>query len=514
MPRVRKPFTKRPLSLTALVTAVALAGWVGVCAQQTAPTKEQQAYRNAMEQADQQIAAAEKDHSEVMRNEEYLTTYIGPRLTGSPGMQKASEWTLSMFKKYGIDAHLETASIPHAWYRGNDWGELVTPVQHWMTVRSAAWSKATPGPVTGSLVFIARDTKPEDITSNPAKFKGAIVLSDEPEGPAKLPENPPNAYNAVIPSPRGVPKAPAASFRQRFEDFRKVMDALSKAGAAAILRDSGKPDAEIVTGSAGFPAYEPSALPVAYLSHPDYEWLLRLAKAGQGTFRIDLEGKFSPGPGSASITVAQIKGSEHPDEQVIIGGHLDSWDLGEGAVDNGTGAMATLEAARLLKSLGWTPKRTLTFILFTGEEQGGVGVRAFLKNHAGEIPKIDAVLIDDTGTGRIKSISLENFWPTGPLLERVYLPLQEVFDLDPMSTQYFGSSDHVSFQREGVPAYFAVQDPAHYGYAHHSTDDVFEIVQPEAVKEQAALIAAWMWNVSELPESFPHHAKAPERPPM
>ncbi len=514
MPGIKKPFAMRPFGLAALVTAAALAGWVGVRAQTATPTKEQQAYRKAMEQADQQIAAAEKAHSEVMQNEEYLTTYIGPRLTGSPEMQKASEWTLSMFKKYGLDAHLETASIPHAWYRGNDWGELVTPVQHWMTVRSAAWSKATPGPVTGRLVVITRDTKPADITADPAKFKGAIVLSDEPEGPVQLPKNPPNAYNAVIPPPKGVPKAPAVSFRQMFENYRKVMDALAKAGAAAILRDSNKPDAMLLTGSASFPAYEPSALPIAFVSHPDYEWLLRLAKAGHGTFRIDLEGKFSKGPGSASITVAQIKGSEYPDEQVIIGGHLDSWDLGEGAVDNGTGAMATLEAARLLKTLGWMPKRTLTFILFTGEEQGGIGARTFLKNHASEIPKMDAALIDDTGAGRITSISIENFWSTGPLLQQVYLPLQEVFDLDPMSTQYFGSSDHVEFQRAGVAGYFAVQAAAHYGYAHHSTDDVFEIVKPDALEEQAAVIAAWMWNVSQLPESFPHHAKAPERPPM
>jgi carboxypeptidase Q len=514
MPGIKKPFAMRPFGLAALVTAAALAGWVGLRAQQTAPTKEQQAYRKAMEQADQQIVAAEKEHSEALQNEEYLTTYIGPRLTGSPEMQKASDWTLSMFHKYGIDAHLETAKIPHAWYRGNDWGELVTPVEHWMTVRSAAWSKATPGPVTGRIVVLSRDAKPEDITANPAKYKSAIVLTDEPEGPVKLPENPPNAYNAVIPPPKGVPKAPAMSFRERFENYRKVMSALAQAGAAAILRDSNKPDAMLLTGSASFPAYEPSVLPVAFVSHPDYEWLMRLGKAGHGTFRINLEGKFSQGPGSASITVAQIKGSEYPDQQVIIGGHLDSWDLGEGAVDNGTGAMATLEAARLLKSLGWTPKRTLTFILFTGEEQGGVGARTFLKNHAKEIDNIDAVLIDDTGTGRIKSISLENFWATGPLLQQVYRPLAEVFDLDPMSTQYFGSSDHVEFQREGVAAYFAVQDAAHYGYAHHSTDDVFEIVNPEALKEQAALIAAWMWNVSELPEAFPHHPKAAERRPM
>ena len=185
-----------------------------------------------------------------------------------------------------------------------------------------------------------------------------------------------------------------------------------------------------------------------------------------------------------------------------------------GTERNAAGAMVTLEAARVLDSLGWTRKRTLAFILFTGEERGGVGARTFLKNHASEIGKMDAALIDDTGTGHITSISLENFWSTGPLMQQVYRPLQEVFDLDPMSTQYFGSSDHVEFQRAGVAGYFAVQEAAHYGYAHHSTDDVFEIVQPEALKEQAALIAAWMWNVSELPESFPHHPKAPERRPM
>ena len=104
---------------------------------------------------------------------------------------------------------------------------------------------------------------------------------------------------------------------------------------------------------------------------------------------VQLNDKFSPTPENASITVAEIKGSEHPDERVIIGGHLDSWDLGQGALDNGTGAMATLEAARTLKALGWKPKRTITFILFTGEEQGGIGADHFVKNHAAEIAKIE-----------------------------------------------------------------------------------------------------------------------------
>lgn len=507
---MQERFDKQTIRIAALAAFAALGAGLGLGAQQSAPRsqQEQQRYRKAMEEADQKIAAAEQQDSQVMQNEEYLTTFIGPRLTGSPGMQKASQWTLEMFGKYGLDAHLETAQILHAWYRGNDWGEITNPVEHWMTVRSAAWSKPTPGPVEGPLEVIDQNMKPEDIAANPDKYKDAIVLTEEAAGPAVLPEHPANAYNAVIPPPRGVPSAGRAQgFRQRFENLRKVMDALAKAGAAAVLRDSQKPYAEMVTGPAGFPAYQPSTLPVAYVSHPDYEWLLRLAKANAGRFRINLAGKFSDGPGQASITVAEIKGSQLPDEQVIVGGHLDSWDLGEGAVDNGTGAMATLEAARLLKSLGWAPKRTLTFILFTGEEQGGIGARTFLKNHAAEISKMDAALIDDTGTGRLDSISLENFWSTGPLMEEIYRPLEEVFDLEPMSTQYFGASDHVEFQQAGVPAYFGVQEPAQYGEAHHSDYDVFEIVQPDALREQAALLAAWMWNVSEMPEPLPHHPK-------
>ena len=506
MPTSRSVQSYRPSSLV-LTTVVTLAAIAAPGAQGARSTAAPDAYRTAMEEADQKIAAAEDQHSEVMANEEYLTTFIGPRLTGSEGMQKASEWTLSMFRKYGLDAHLETAEIPHAWTRGNDWGALVTPVEHWMTVRSAAWSKATDGPVTGPLAVVDDKTTAEAITAHAAKYRNAIVLSDEDTGPALLPESPPNAYNAVIPEPHGVPAGEARSYRARFMRLAGIAGALSKAGAAAMLRDSRKPDAMLVSGSAGFPAYQPSALPIAYVSHPDYQWLLRLAKAGQGTFRINLAGTLSEGPGHASITVASITGTEHPEQQVIVGGHLDSWDLGEGAVDNGTGAMATLEAARLLTSLGWKPKRTLTFILFTGEEQGGIGVRTYLKNHAADIENIDAVFVDDTGTGRIASISLENFWETGPLMERVYTPLREVFDLDPMSTQYFGSSDHVAFQREGVPAYFAVQEPAHYGEAHHSTGDVFEIVNADAMKQQSALLAAWLWNLSELPETLPHHAK-------
>ncbi len=224
--------------------------------------------------------------------------------------------------------------------------------------------------------------------------------------------------------------------------------------------------------------------------------------------KFNLPDTFTDKPVPASITVAEIKGTEHPDERVIIGGHLDSWDPGQGALDNGTGAMATLEAARALQALGWKPKRTITFILFTGEEQGGVGAKTFIKNHAAEMGKIDAVLIHDTGTGKVFSIALENLWETAPLMSEIYQPLEEVFDMEPLSTRYFGSSDHVPFQKEGVPAYFCIQLPAHYREAHHSQTDTFDKVIPDQINEGAALLAAWAWNVSEMPEALPHQSAA------
>ena len=168
--------------------------------------------------------------------------------------------------------------------------------------------------------------------------------------------------------------------------------------------------------------------------------------------------------------------------------------------------MATLEAARALKALGWKPKRTITFVLFTGEEEGGIGANTFLKKHAAEIPQIDALLILDTGTGKVFSIALENLWETAPLMQEIYQPLQEVFDLKSLSTRYFGASDHVPFLDQGVPAYFCMQEPAHYREAHHSQTDTLDKVIPEQINEGAAFVAAWAWNVSEMPEALPHHA--------
>ena len=459
-------------------------------------------YKAAMEQADQKIAEEVKAHSELMKNLEYLTGEIGPRLTGSKQMQQASDWTLKRFHDYGIDAHLESTEIAHAYYRGADAGEIISPISRRIGIHALGWSKATPGEVTGPVILVKMESL-DDLAKFKGKIKGAVLLLSKP---AEIPTEPEeNAYDAVIAPERGLSHTPRMGFQERF----RMMAMIAQEQPAVILLDSGKTD-DLFNMSA-FSRYQPSEAPLAYVTHEDYSLIYRLAEKGAVNMKVNLTGTFSEKPAPAAITVAEIKGSEFPDERVIIGGHLDSWDLGQGALDNGTGSMAVLEAARTLKALGWKPKRTITFILFTGEEQGGVGVETFMKNHTAEIPKMDATLVHDTGTGKVFSIALENLYETAPLMGEIYEPLREVFDLQPLSTRYFGSSDHVAFLRAGVPAYFCIQKPAHYREAHHSQTDTFDKVIPDEINEGAALLASWAWNVSEMPEALPHHAAAPAR---
>jgi hypothetical protein len=378
-----------------------------------------------------------------------------------------------------------------------DSAQIITPVTKQVGIHALGWSKATSGEVSGNVVAVRMDSD-ADVAKFKGKLKGTIVLMGKPaEIPTTEAEN---AYDAVITPPKGVQPEAAGGFRRRLA----IMRTMAEEGPAAVLIDSGKTDNLFNMGS--FSRYQPSDVPLAFIAHEDYSLLTRLAEAGPVTMKVNLTGTFSPGPVPASITVGEIKGSQFPDERVVIGGHLDSWDLGQGALDNGTGSMAVLEAARTLKALGWKPKRTITFILFTGEEQGGVGAELFMKNHEAEIPKMDAALVHDTGTGRVFSIALEDLYETAPLMGEIYTPLREVFDLQPMSTRNFGSSDHESFLRAGVPAYFCVQNPAHYREAHHSQTDTFDKVIPEEINEGAALLAAWAWNVSEMPQALPHHA--------
>lgn len=509
--------------LFVIILGIGAAGVFGF-AQAPAPSLAQQQaaeYRTAMEQADLAIQKENKDHSELMKNEEYLTTEIGPRLTGGKEMQAATAWTVQRFKDYGLDAHAEDATVEHAWYPGVSTAEIVAPWHKVIPIYAEAYSKPTcpdgqqttdgqgrQNPACEILAHVVIAPVGEGPTAE--QMKGKIVLQGPPATNNLDPDYvADNSYDSVIVPPRGIPSGRGG--RGNFGRGGRGGAPNPLDQAALILRDGGKPWNLVSIGSAGRGQSGFSAAPTAAIAHEDYALIYRMITdyGNDVTMRVAIRGTLSAGPEKASIAVAQIKGTEKPDEQVIIGGHLDSWFLGQGAVDNGTGAMSVLEAARIIHALGWKPKRTLTFILFTGEESGGIGVRTFIANHKAEMPKVDAVLIDDVGTGRFLSIPIDGFWDAVPALEEVYTPLREVFDLQPLDTRTFGSSDHVAFEREGIPAYLGIQAPAHYREEHHTQADTFDKVIPDEVNQGAGVIAAWMWNVSQLDQPFPHHAVTP-----
>ena len=259
---------------------------------QAAPQRtadQRNAYRKAMEVADQKIADEVKAHSELVKNLEYLTTQIGPRLTGSPQMQAASDWTLKRFHDYGVDAHLETAEIAHAWTRGLEIAEITSPIQQRIGIRALGWSKATNGEITGKVVVL-NIQNPSDFDQYKGKLKGAVVMTRKPADLSKEEANPENAYDAVIPPRRGVPE-PNGGWRGRLQLLMRI----AAEQPALMLMDSGKVDS-LYNMTGGFLKYSASDAPMAFLTHEDYDLLYRLLQVGPVTMMANLPQTFSDKP--------------------------------------------------------------------------------------------------------------------------------------------------------------------------------------------------------------------------
>jgi len=250
--------------------------------------------------------------------------------------------------------------------------------------------------------------------------------------------------------------------------------------------------------------YQPAPIPSAFVAREDYLQLLRMAEAAPPVeLELNLASSFSGKPVEVYNTVAEIRGTEKPDEVVILGAHLDSWDLGTGATDNGTGAMAVLEAARALETLGVKPKRTIRFILFSGEEQGLNGSKAYVEAHKGELQNVSGMLVADSGTGRVLTLGLMGNYKVRETIDRLLYPVVEPLGLMEPSLRSEGGSDHVPFDGLGVPAFWCVQEAVDYGQTHHSQADVLDRVQWDDLTEGAEVLATFAYNVAEWPEMLP-----------
>src|SRR5215469_2584632 len=405
--------------------------------------------------ADAEILSEIREHSEAMANLEYLSDSIGPRVTGSPQLKQANEWTRDKFAQYGTtNAHLESWTIAHSWARGMARARMVSPAEHPLTIAAAGWSPSTPGVVQGPVIYFDAKKK-EDFAKFHGKLKGAIVIYQEP---ASLSPPKPDDPNAVMlrpmqqpPARIGEPPVPSP-FAAQVAMGRARTEFFKEEGVAAVLRDSEKPHGLLNMTGVGGEKFDIGALPNAFITGEGYRMIWRLLKHGPVQVELEITNSFSDKPVDVYNTVAEIRGSEKPDEVVLLGAHLDSWDLGTGSTDNGTGAIAVLEAARILKAVGARPSRTIRFVLFTGEEEGLLGSQAYVEAHQKEMPKIQAVLVLDNGTGRITGIGLQGRNELHAMWTALFTPLADLGPLVAKSEIKTGT-DHLSFLPQGVPAF-------------------------------------------------------------
>src|SRR6202171_140262 len=462
---------------------------------------------------DAQILSEVRHHSQVVENPWYLSDEIGPRLTGSPQLKQANDWTAAKFREYGLtNVHLEPWTIAHSWTRGTAQARIVSPAGHPLTIASAGWSPGTNGVVRGPVVYFDAKTK-EDFEKFRGKLKGAIVIYQEPESLSPLkPENLNRDLIRPMQSPppvKGQPPAPSP-FAALQEAARARNEFFKQEGVAAVLRDSNKPPGLLNITGLGGGKFEIGVIPTAFVTGEGYRMLFRMLKHGKVEVEIEMTNSFGDKPMDVFNTVAEIRGSERPDEVVILGAHLDSWDLGTGSTDNGTGSMAVLEAARTLAKLNLKPKRTIRFVLFSGEEEGLVGSAKYADAHKDELEKISGVLVHDTGTGRVLTLGLHDNYQDREIVDEVLAPLKELKLLEPTMRRTFGT-DHASFDEVGVPGFFVVQDSAEYNQTHHSQSDTFDKVWKDDLNQGVQVMAAWAYNTAQLPAMLPRRP-APYRP--
>lgn len=425
-----------------------------------------------------------QEHQEAVANLETLCDTIGPRLTGSERLLRAQDWVEARFRAYGLQVlPREAYEFGPTWTRGTESARLLTQSGLRLTVAQLGWSPATPGALRGEAVYLD-PAHPEEALELLGTLKGKIVLLG-----------------------RWNPGENFSESEARTTARRRLLAALGTEGAAAVLMTSDKADGLLNMNGSPRPralSWLPK-IPTGFLTLESMGLLKRLcARRERVQLEVELGGILGTAPVRAFNTLAELRGSEHPEEIVLLGAHIDSWDLGTGATDDGTGVVAVLEALRALQATGLKPKRSIRAVLFSGEEQGLLGSTAYVQAHAAQLPNYQAVLIHDLGTGRVQGFSLQNQEGLRPFLARAIAPLQEwgVKDLPLESSR---DSDHAPFVARGVPAFFGVQAQADYFFTtHHSQADTFEHVQPEHLVQGAIALAVTAWELANMAERLPH----------
>jgi len=417
---------------------------------------------------------------------EHLTENIGPRPAGSPQAQAAAEYVAAEMRQLGLDVHLEPAQVSH-WIRGEEKALLVEyPGQapdstQRIVLATLSGSSATPAEgITADIVVVHNF---DELTAlGREKIAGKIVLFNVPYDERKALAG--MAFEAY---------GEAVVYRGRGAKAAAELGAV-----ASLIRSVGGADYRLPHTGYSVPA----GIPDAALAAEDAALVEHLAAQGRVRMRLTLTPQSRPDVTGYNV-VADLKGSEHPEQIVVVSGHLDSWDLGRGAIDDGAGVVISMATAELLQRLHIRPRRTLRVIAWMDEENGGGGHQAYAKTHAAEFANHIAAIESDAGAGHPLGFYLK----MPPAAVAALQPLRDI--LRPVGSTVFRSTEHSPgsdidpLVEAGVPGIGIIQDGRKYFDYHHTAADTLDKVDPRDLRENAAAMAVMGYALASMPEPLP-----------
>jgi carboxypeptidase Q len=408
------------------------------------------------------------------KNLRALTDEIGGRIPGTPAMDRAVQWGLKAFKAAGGEnVHTEPAQLAASWTEGNTQVEVVGPVQFHVRAVSLTWTAPSASPAHGVPVVDVGMGTDQDF-QKAANLAGAVAL---------------------------VHSHTMKTWDDLFEEYlkqRELLMAAKKAGAVAVAFISTR-EQDLLYRHVGSFNDHISHYTQFLVAREDGERIARLL-AEKKPVRI----KYSipnhvGGPITAQNVIAEIRGREKPNEIVVIGAHLDSWELGTGALDNGCNSALVIEALRAIKAAGLRPLRTIRFVLFTGEEELNVGSLAYTRAHKNEMDNTVAMLTWDEGTGKTTGFSLGGRKDIEEPLKRLLQPIQQL-GANTLTADAFVGTDNMDFLLEGVPNLVANQEEANYLINYHASSDTYDKVDFPQLRKHIAIAAYLTYAIAESPE--------------
>jgi len=410
---------------------------------------------------------------------EDLSDDIGARVTGSPQCNAAIQWGLGTMRKIGLqNVHAEPWQIFRGWTRISADAEIILPAPHKLMVDSMGWVGSTPaGGVDADVVNVNVYNLTQEEEQNSSNWRGKVIM-------------------AVQQGPR--PENGMAAFAQFGAFLKKAYDA----GAVAVIGGQGGGKSQGMhlthTGALGFNTFYD--IPVVSIAAEDQEILERLIAHGKTVrIHINVQNKVTEGPVDTANVVGEIPGTQHPEQVIVVGGHLDSWDLAEGSTDDGVGVATTLGAAEAIVRSGFKPLRTIRFVLFTGEEQGLLGSQAYVKTHKNDMANHVAAVILDNGQGPVTALNMGGRDDLVPAASEFAASLSAFGTITANDNTEFGT-DAGPFILAGLPGINLDQDSPEYRYTHHSNVDTFDKVDEAVLDRDAtvqALVAFW---IADRPE--------------